>query len=46
MPSAWNKEAELSVLTSNQQSTILHYAKEYEDETYYSILLLLSYAGM
>ncbi|WP_313150101.1 site-specific integrase [Lysinibacillus capsici] len=46
LPSTRNKEAELSVLTSDQLRTMLVYTKEHEDETYYSILLLLSYTGM
>lgn len=46
LPSTRKKEAELSVLTSDQLSTMLTYTKDNEDETYYSILLLLSYTGM
>lgn len=46
LPSARKKESELSVLTSDQLRTMLEYAKEHEDETFYSILLLLSYTGM
>ncbi|MET4562705.1 hypothetical protein ABIA69_003896 [Lysinibacillus parviboronicapiens] len=46
LPSARNKDAELTVLTSDQLGTMLTYANEHEDETYYSILLLLSYTGM
>ena len=46
LPSTRNKDAELTVLTSDQLGTMLTYAKEHEDETYYSILLLLSYTGM
>ncbi|AHN22056.1 tyrosine-type recombinase/integrase [Lysinibacillus varians] len=46
LPSSRNKEAGLNILTSDQLSVMLNYAKEYEDETYYSILLLLSYTGM
>ncbi|WP_249663362.1 site-specific integrase, partial [Lysinibacillus fusiformis] len=46
LPSTRKKETELSVLTSDQLSTMLTYTKANEDETYYSILLLLSYTGM
>lgn len=46
LPSNRNSNAELSVLTSDQIHTMLTYTKKQEDETYYSILLLLSYTGM
>ncbi|QDQ03111.1 tyrosine-type recombinase/integrase [Lysinibacillus fusiformis] len=46
LPSALNKDAALTVPTSDQLGTMLTYAKEHEDETYYSILLLLSYTGV
>lgn len=46
LPSTRNKEKEITVLTSDQLSTMLAYTKEHEDETYYSILLLLSFTGM
>ena len=46
LPSPRNKESELSILTSDELRTMLLYTKEHEDETYYSILMLLSYTGM
>ena len=46
LPSSRNTNAELSVLTSDQIHTMLTYTKKHEDETYYTILLLLSYTGM
>ncbi|WP_144787865.1 tyrosine-type recombinase/integrase [Lysinibacillus fusiformis] len=46
LPSTRNKEKELTVLTSEQLSTMLAYTNEHEDETYYSILMLLSFTGM
>lgn len=46
MPSDRNNNAESMVLTSKQIHTMLTYTKQNEDETYYSLLLLLSYTGM
>ena len=46
LPSTRNTETELAILTSDQLHTMLTYTKKHEDETYYSILLMLSYTGM
>ena len=46
LPSARNDVTKISILTSDQIHTMLTYTKKHEDETYYSILLMLSYTGM
>lgn len=46
LPSERKKNAESMVLTSEEIHTMLTYTKQHEDETYYSLLLLLSYTGM